>query len=241
MGHGRSVRRGLGDVTVGTLGAAVYRARRRRLVSSNPLQPIDQVVLAIDPGSLKLGWAVVRSRQGRLERLASGTLKLNPRDNLPTRLGGILKGIQALLEGHPVDALAIEAAFVHDNPHTALVLGQARGVPIALAASRGLPVFEYPPALVKRAIVGSGRAVKEQVQRLVQMTLGLSELPQEDEADALAVAVTHLRRAQSDALVPSAAALALAPEAAMTPGRNAYLQAVQSAAALGKKKGGGWR
>jgi hypothetical protein len=73
------------------------------------------------------------------------------------------------------------------------------------------------------------------------MTLGLSELPQEDEADALAVAVTHLRRAQSDALVPTAAALALAPEAAMTPGRNAYLQAVQSAAALGKKKGGGWR
>lgn len=210
-------------------------------MSPSAAQPLDQVVLAIDPGSRKLGWAVVQARQGRLLRLASGTLRFDPRADLPRRLGQILKDVQILLEGHPVDALAIEAAFVHDNPHTALVLGQARGVPIALAAARGLPVFEYPPALVKRALVGSGRAVKEQVQRIVQMTLGLSELPQEDEADALAVAVTHLRRAQADALVPTAAALAMAPEAALTPARSAYLQAVQAAAAQGKKKGGGWR
>lgn len=210
-------------------------------MNPSPPQPIDQVVLAIDPGSRKLGWAVVRSRGGQLSRLASGTLRLGDRDELPQRLGAILTGVEALLQAHRVDALAIEAAFVHDNPHTALVLGQARGVPIALAAARGLAVFEYPPALVKRALVGSGRAVKEQVQRIVQMTLGLSEPPQEDEADALAVAITHLRRSQAEALVPTAAALALAPEALMTPARSAYLQAVQAAAAQGKRKAGGRR
>lgn len=202
---------------------------------------LDQVVLAIDPGSRKLGWAVVRARQGALQRLASGTLRMSERDPLPVRLGQLMLGIAALLDGHPVDALAIEAAFVHDNPHTALVLGQARGVPIALAAARGLAVFEYPPALVKRALVGSGRASKEQVQRIVQMTLGLAELPQEDEADALAVAVTHLRRAQREALLPDAPTLAAAGQAEMTPARAAYLQAVQAAAAQGKRKAGGWR
>ncbi len=211
------------------------------MIFINPLQPVDQVVLGIDPGSRKVGWAVVRARAGRLERLGSGTLQLDERRDLPGRLGQLLVAIQQLLEQHPVEVLAIEAAFVHDNPHTALVLGQARGVPIALAAARGMAVFEYPPALVKRTVVGSGRAAKEQMQHLIQVLLGLAELPLEDEADALAVALTHLRRSAVQTQVPTATALALAGQAPMTPARAAYLKAVESTRGSGKKTVGSKR
>ncbi len=151
-------------------------------------------VLAIDPGSRKLGWAVVLRRGQTLERLASGTLRLDVKASLPERLGVILTELTKLFELHQPDALAIEAAFVHENPHTALVLGQARGLPIALAAARGLPVAEFPPATVKRMVVGSGRAEKSQMQEMVKLQLALATLPQEDEADALAVAITYHRQ-----------------------------------------------
>lgn len=207
----------------------------------NPWQATDQLVLGIDPGSRKVGWAVLRSRAGRLERLDSGTLVLDAKRDLPTRLGQLLLAVQRLLDEHPVDVLAIEAAFVHDNPHTALVLGQARGVPIALAAARGLPVFEYPPAQVKRTVVGSGRAAKEQMQHLIQVLLTLDELPQEDEADALAVALTHLRRAAVAIQLPTPVALALVADAPMTPARAAYLHAIQTAGGRGRKSAGSKR
>jgi crossover junction endodeoxyribonuclease RuvC len=105
----------------------------------------------------------------------------------------ILRALEALFATHPCTELAVESAFVKDNPRTALVLGQARGLPIALAAARGMPVHEYAPALVKRRICGSGRAEKGQMREMVKILLGLPDLPGEDEADALAVAVAHVR------------------------------------------------
>ena len=176
-----------------------------------------QTVLAIDPGSRKLGWAVVLRRGQALERLASGTLRLDVKASVPERLGAILLQLTVLFDTYKPDALAIEAAFVHENPHTALVLGQARGLPIALAASRGLPVAEYPPATVKRMVVGSGRAAKNQVQERVKLPLQLTELPQEDEADALAVAITYHRQP---------AALAAGGE--LTAAQKAWLAATQA-------------
>lgn len=158
-------------------------------------------VLAIDPGSRKLGWAVVLRRGQALQVLASGTLRLDVKATLPQRLGAILTELTLLFDLHKPDALAIEAAFVHENPHTALVLGQTRGLPIALAAARGLPVVEFPPATVKRMVVGSGRAEKSQVQEMVKLQLALAALPQEDEADALAVAITYHRQPQPVASV----------------------------------------
>ncbi len=151
-------------------------------------------VLAIDPGSRKLGWAVVLRRGQTLERLASGTLRMDVKASVPERLGVILTELTKLFDLYKPDALAIEAAFVHENAHTALVLGQARGLPIALAAARGLPVAEFPPATVKRMVVGSGRAEKHQVQEMVKLTFQLAAAPQEDEADALAVAITYHRQ-----------------------------------------------
>lgn len=185
-------------------------------------------VLAVDPGSRKFGWAVVAARGDRAERLAGGVVRMA--GDLPTRLAEILTALQGLYDAHRVDALAIESAFVHDNPRTALVLGQARGLPIALAAARGLAVHEFAPATVKRSVVGSGRADKAQVQRMVQMQLGLPELPAEDEADALAVALTYLRQRQFAAMAaPLPKALRAPEQLAMTPARLQYLQAVQQA------------
>lgn len=159
-------------------------------------------VLGIDPGSRKMGWAVVH-RQGQvLTRISSGTLTTKHDAPLPERLGGLLTALEELFTRFQPMALAVESAFVHENPHTALVLGQARGLPIALAAARGLPVLELPPATVKRTVVGNGRAEKIQVQEMVRLVLNLGTLPQEDEADALAVAITFHRQPTALAVIP---------------------------------------
>ncbi len=150
-------------------------------------------VLGVDPGSRKLGWAVLVADRDGVRVVASGTLTPPKSAALAARLGFLLNELAALLSQHRVDALAVEQAFVYKNPKTALVIGQARGLPIALAAARGLSVHEYQPSVVKRAVVGSGRASKEQVRHMVQLQLRLPDLPQEDEADALAIALTHTR------------------------------------------------
>lgn len=197
-------------------------------------------ILGIDPGSLKMGWAALACQGPRLQRIDSGTLRMSARAPLPERLAALLNATTRLLDTHAFDVLAIEAAFVRDNPHTALVLGQARGIPIALAAARGLPVFEYPPATVKRTLVGSGRAEKSQMQRMIQTLLALPTLPAEDEADALAVAITHAREAGFAAAVQpnrSAAVAAVAvPSPGATPANALYLQAVLAAKAKGRAR-----
>ncbi len=194
------------------------------------LVPLETSVLGVDPGSRKFGWAVVRQRGQVTERVDGGVVRMY--GDLPARLGEILLKIQSLLAEQAVSALAIESAFVHDNARTALVLGQARGLPIAVAAARGLPVFEYAPATVKRAIAGSGRADKHQMRHMIAATLGLDSLPAEDEADALAIAVTHLRQQAFAALTtPSARSLSALAASAPPPtaARAAYLAAVARA------------
>lgn len=203
-------------------------------------------VLGIDPGSRKMGWGVIASVGPELRHVASGTVVLDPRLPLAERLGLLLGEVTRLLDVHQVSMLAIEAAFVQDNPRTALVLGQARGIPIALAAARGLPVHEYPPALVKRHVVGSGRADKTQVRQMIRVLLRLPELPAEDEADALAVALAHLRGAafqgaQALAVVQAQVSLSMpvaVPSARSTAGQAAWLAALQ---ATGGGKAGGRR
>ncbi len=196
-------------------------------------------ILGIDPGSLKMGWAALRCQGPQLQRIDSGTVRTGARDSLPERLAALLNATTRLLDTYAFDVLAIEAAFIRENPHTALVLGQARGIPIALAAARGLPVFEYPPATVKRTLVGSGRAEKTQMQRMIQTLLRLPELPAEDEADALAVAITHAREAGFAAAIQpnrSRAIAAAAVNAEATPANVLYLQAVMAAKAKGRAR-----
>lgn len=187
---------------------------------------MGNAILGIDPGSRKTGWAVVAQQGSGLRHIASGCIVLDARAPLVERLGKLLDALQELFAQHKAAELAIEAAFVHDNPHTALVLGQARGLPIALAAQRGMAVHEYPPALVKRRIVGTGRAEKSQMREMVRIILGLQELPGEDEADALAVAIAHLRGV---VLPVVRTAVPVAGPVGMTSARAHYLALVQSA------------
>jgi len=194
--------------------------------------PDSTTVLGIDPGSRRLGWAVVALQGADLRRIDGGVVRLA--GSLPDRLGALLSALQEVIARHAIDALAIEAAFVHDNARTALVLGQARGIPIALCAARGLAVHEYAPAHVKRATVGSGRADKHQVQQMVCRALGLATVPAEDEADALAVAVVHLRELGFAAVLPPVAGRG-APAAAPTAARQLYLDAIAAAAARARR------
>ena len=152
----------------------------------------ELVIMGIDPGSRLMGWGVVGRKANALHRIDGGVIK-PPKGPLPGRLGWLLTHLTRLIDAHAPDAVAVESAFVHANPRTALVLGQARGLPIALAAAREIPVAEYAPTLVKRQVVGRGRATKEQMRHMIAAQLGLSTLPSEDEADALSVAVTHFR------------------------------------------------
>ena len=204
--------------------------------------PQSRIVLGIDPGTIKLGWGVVAFEGAAVRWLASGVLRPSARESRPVRLGILLQQLTELFDLHQPHVVAVETAFVRADPRAALVLGEARGLPMALGASRGMAVVELSPSEVKRAVVGRGRATKEQVQEMVRIQLCLDVLPAEDEADALAIALTaigQLRRTGAQGMVPRARTRAAAAPSGdaptMTAGR-AYYAAVL-AAAQGRKGG----
>ncbi len=149
------------------------------------------IVLGIDPGSRFTGWGIVQMVGSELRHLDHGLLKLGSKP-MPLRLRDIYAAVFDLIPTHHVDRFAIESSFVADNPQTAIKLGQARGVAIAAAAARDLPVEEYSPRAIKQATVGSGNATKEQIQFMIRVLLKLDEAPVSDCADALAVAICDL-------------------------------------------------
>jgi len=155
-------------------------------------------ILGIDPGSLVTGYGVVERRGAEVHHVAHGTFRPPRTAALASRLATIHAGIASVIGAHRPDLVVVEQVFVAANARAALVLGQARGVALAAAATAGLLVEELSPQQVKQAVVGSGVAQKLQVQRMVQRLLGLAALPAEDAADALAAA---LCRAHQSALL----------------------------------------
>jgi crossover junction endodeoxyribonuclease RuvC len=153
-------------------------------------------VLGIDPGTRVLGYGVVDGRGTSLVALAHGVIAPGGDIPLADRLLIIDQGLTLLFATHRPEAVAVEGVFSHRNARSALVLGHARGVVLLNAARAQVPVFEYAPAEVKRAVGASGRAEKEQVVRLIQGFLGLGAIEKADAADALALAVCHLNRAR---------------------------------------------
>jgi crossover junction endodeoxyribonuclease RuvC len=151
------------------------------------------LVLGIDPGSLRCGYGVVAREGARLRVVASGVLVPGALP-MPVRLGRILEALDAVIRRTRPDEAAVEAVFSGASARSALVLGQARGVALAVASRAGLPVSEYAPSQVKLAFTGNGRAGKDQMLRTARMLLG-TEAELSDEADALAVAVCHLAHA----------------------------------------------
>ena len=146
-------------------------------------------VLGIDPGTAALGYGIVERTGGRLREVDHGCLTTSADLPLPERLLAIHALVDELLALHEPDLMGVERLFFSRNVQTAMGVGQARGVVLLAAAQHGTPVREATPNEVKSAIAGYGAADKEQVARMVQLVLGMSELPRPDDAaDALAIA-----------------------------------------------------
>ena len=148
------------------------------------------IVLGIDPGTARTGYGIVAREGSSVQLLDYGCFETINDRPLSDRLVLIHAAIDELIETHSPEAVGVERLFFNKNVQSAFAVGQARGVVLLAAGQHGLPVAEYGPHEVKMAVTGYGRAPKAQVQRMVQMVLGMSELPKPDDAaDALAVAI----------------------------------------------------
>jgi crossover junction endodeoxyribonuclease RuvC len=152
-------------------------------------------VFGIDPGSERTGFGCVDSDGHHHRLVRCGAIHAGSVAAFPDRLGTIYRGLVSELDACRPDCVAIESLFYATNVRSALKLGHARGVAMLAAVEYGVPVLEYTPAEIKRAIVGYGRAEKTQIQQMVKLLLGLDRVPSpHDAADALAVAICHLHR-----------------------------------------------
>ena len=157
------------------------------------------IILGLDPGLGCTGWGVIAADGNRLSHLANGQIRTDPKVELSARLLELHDRLLAVLAEHRPGAAAVEEVFVNDNPQSTLKLGQARGVVLLAAAGLAIPVGEYAPRLVKKAVVGTGGADKVQVHAMVQRLLPGVKIAGADAADALAVAITpahHLATAR---------------------------------------------
>lgn len=161
-------------------------------------------VLGIDTSLRSTGTAVVEAHGSRLAAVEYGRIHNPANLRLSACLGRIDVAIRELIARTKPDAAAIEDIFFAKNVRTSMILGEARGVVIAACAGAGVPVYEYAPRRVKQAVAGNGAADKSQVRKMVIAVLGLTDEPQEDAGDALAIAICHLHNRTSYA--------ALAPE-----------------------------
>ncbi|MGD0844112.1 MAG: crossover junction endodeoxyribonuclease RuvC [Geobacteraceae bacterium] len=148
-------------------------------------------VLGIDPGSRITGYGIIDKEGNRLVHVDNGAIFTDSHRDFPMRLQRIYRGLTEIIAQYRPDAVAVENIFFATNVQSALKLGQARGAAIVAGVNAGLPVFEYTALQVKQAVVGHGRADKQQVQKMLKVLLNLPEIAQEDASDALATAVCH--------------------------------------------------
>jgi crossover junction endodeoxyribonuclease RuvC len=166
------------------------------------INPVHVIVLGIDPGVANTGYGVVAQHRGRLVALDGGVIETSAALAPARRLADIHAAVAGLMDEYRPDAVAVEDVYFGVNAQSAFAVGQARGVVLLAAGQRDVPCSSYTPQQVKAGVCGSGRADKDQVQRMVQSLLALPDLPTPDHAaDALAVAICHANGA------PLAAAL----------------------------------
>lgn len=158
-------------------------------------------ILGIDPGSRKTGYGIIDSDGNTSLHIDSGCIHVKGED-FPQRLGYIFQHVSDIIQQYQPTELSIEQVFVNKNADSALKLGQARGAAICAAVQAGLKVHEYAPKAVKSAVVGSGNASKEQVQHMMSMLLKLEKGLQEDQADALGIALCHAHNRQINGKIP---------------------------------------
>jgi crossover junction endodeoxyribonuclease RuvC len=162
-----------------------------------------RLILGIDPGLRITGFGVIESTGNRLSYVASGCIRSDGDQTLPERLRTIAEDIQSIIVHHKPDDVVVEKVFVNVNPQSTLLLGQARGAAITAAVLCHVDVYEYTALQVKQAVVGHGKAAKQQVQEMVKRLLKLPSPPQADAADALATAITHAHARQGLGTVAS--------------------------------------
>ena len=159
------------------------------------------IILGIDPGSRITGYGIISKEGNRLIHVDNGAIFTQSATDFPQRLQQIFAGLSTIIEQYRPEAVAVESVFLAKNAQSALKLGQARGAAIVAAVCVGLSVFEYSALQVKQAVVGSGRAEKQQVQHMIKVLLNLPEVAQEDASDALAVAVCHAHSAGMNSIL----------------------------------------
>ncbi|SPF34138.1 component of RuvABC resolvasome, endonuclease [Candidatus Desulfosporosinus infrequens] len=150
------------------------------------------IILGIDPGTAIMGYGLIEQKGNHLSALAYSCWRTPAHTPLAERLLMLYQQIDPFLREHPPDHMAVEELFFNRNTTTALAVGHARGVVLLAGAQHGIPVYEYTPLQVKQAVVGYGKAEKNQVQQMVKGLLRLNEIPKPDDtADALAIAICH--------------------------------------------------
>ncbi|MGO4986680.1 crossover junction endodeoxyribonuclease RuvC [Gallicola sp. Sow4_E12] len=149
-------------------------------------------ILGIDPGIAIVGYGIVDIKGNSISMVEYGCITTSSKSRLPDRLFFIMNEMTDIINEFKPDEMAIEELFFNKNTKTAITVAEARGVEILAAKQSGLEIYEYTPLQIKQAVVGYGRAEKQQVQEMVKILLNLSERPKPDDAaDALAVAICH--------------------------------------------------
>ena len=152
-------------------------------------------VLGVDPGTVVMGYGVIEGQHEELALVDYGALNCSQRSPIGERLSFLYNELLKIIQQHRPDVVAVEQPFVAKNVRTALAIGRAQTVAILAAANSGIPACEYTPAQVKQMVTSFGGSSKGQVQEMVRLQLALCQAPQpEDAADALAVAICHLRQ-----------------------------------------------
>jgi crossover junction endodeoxyribonuclease RuvC len=158
-------------------------------------------IIGLDPGLRRTGWGVIESDGVRLIYVASGVITPPTDDDLAYRLRALFEGVSGIIASFKPQEAAVEETFVNENPRSTLKLGQARGTVLLAPAMAGLKVAEYTPNLIKKSVVGSGHAEKQQVQAMIKFLLPKAKFECADEADALAIAITHANHRASAAVM----------------------------------------
>lgn len=148
-------------------------------------------IIGLDPGLRQTGWGVIDVEGSRLAHVANGRVQSDGDRSLSERLRELFDGLTAVLQDWEPVAAAVEETFVNKNPTSTLKLGQARGIALLVPALHGVPVAEYTPNHVKKSVVGTGHAGKEQIHAMVRLLLPGVQITGPDAADALAVAICH--------------------------------------------------
>ena len=155
-------------------------------------------VLGIDPGTMVTGYGVVDDINGKLSHVTHGTIEGKRKNSFPDKLKLIFDGLNKVIDEYKPDYIALEEVFYGKSVKSAIKIGEARGIAILCTASANIPMAEYAPTVVKRAVVGSGNAQKVQVSEMVKVILALTEAPKKfDASDALAIAICHCHRSKS--------------------------------------------